>query len=112
MLTNNELKDIENTVTLLTAILDYAITKETLYKETGITAYDIDQKIIKLNNIRTKALKDKEKVNQRSYQYNLEHKEYNRITVNMAKAKKYKNPERYEYWRHQFEEYKKRREVK
>lgn len=60
----------------------------------------------------SKALKDKKKVSQRSYQYNLEHKEYNRITVNMAKAKKYKNPEKYEYWRHQFEEYKKRREVK
>ena len=59
-----------------------------------------------------KALEYKKKVSQRAYQYNLEHKEYNRITVNMAKAKKYKNPERYEYWRHQFEEYKKRREAK
>lgn len=78
MLTNQEVKDIESTIILLTAVFDYANTKGTLYKDTGLTAYEIDQKIVKLNRIYTKTITQKKKASEKANAWNKAHPDKHR----------------------------------
>ena len=72
---NQELKEIENVITLLTVFKQYSLNSNNLYNDLKITTNDIDKKIKYLQNIHCKYITEKKIQSEKANAWNKAHKE-------------------------------------
>lgn len=87
-------------ITILQEVSNLLGKNSTLYNK------EENKLIDKYNDIVSKFETTKKKLSDKSNQYNKDHKEYHRITVNMYACRKSGNKEREEYWRNELEKLK------
>lgn len=86
---NQELKDIENVITLLTVFKQYSINSNNLYDDLKVTTIDIDKKIKDLQDIHCKYMAEKKLHSEKSNAWNKTHKErHNEINKAYNRRKK------------------------
>ena len=71
---NQELKNIENVITLLAVFKQYSIDSNNLYNDLKVSTNDIDKKIKDLQEIHCKYMVEKKKQSEKSNIWNKKHK--------------------------------------